>query len=90
MKKVITVLSMLLLAAATFAQTSVAEKKLGKALEKNKDASAVFVSEIDLSKMSIAENGRVTLPLFAKNKISVVSGQGCHFNHCVTDLQKYF
>ena len=74
MKKVITVLSVLLLAAATFAQTSVAEKKLGKTLEKNKDASAVFVSEIDLSKMSVAEDGTVTLPLFAKNKISVVSG----------------
>jgi len=74
MKKVITVLSVLLLAAATFAQTSVAEKKLGKALEKNKDASAVFVSEIDLSKMSVAEDGKITLPLFAKNRISVVSG----------------
>lgn len=74
MKKVITVLSVLLLAAATFAQTTVNAKKLGKTLEKNKDASAVFVSEIDLSRMSVAENGAITLPLFAKNKISVVSG----------------
>lgn len=59
---------------AVFAQTTVTESKLGKTLEKNKDASAVFVSEIDLSKMSVAENGTITFPLFAKNKISIVSG----------------
>ena len=57
-----------------FAQTNVAEKKLGKTLEKNKDASAVFVSEIDLSQLSVSDNGTVTLPLFAKNKLSIVSG----------------
>ena len=74
MKKIITILAAFLLATATFAQTNVAEKKLGKTLEKNKDATAVFVSEIDLSKMTVAENGNITLPLFAKNKISVVSG----------------
>ena len=74
MKKIITILAAFLLAAATFAQTNIAEKKLGKTLEKNKDATAVFVSEIDLSKMTVAENGNITLPLFAKNKISVVSG----------------
>ena len=74
MKKIITILAAFLLATATFAQTNVAEKKLGKTLEKNKDASAVFVSEIDLSKMTVAENGNITLPLFEKNKISVVSG----------------
>ena len=60
--------------AAAFAQTSVAEKKLGKTLEKNKDASAVFVSEIDMRGIKVAADGRVTIPLLAKNKIVIVSG----------------
>ena len=74
MRKVITFLLSALLTVSLFAQTTVAEKKLGKTLEKNKDASAVFVSEIDLSGMKVSENGTITLPLFTKNKISVVSG----------------
>ena len=64
----------LLLVSTAFAQTTVESKKLGKTLEKNKDASAVFVSQIDLSSMSVAENGMITLPFFTKNKISIVSG----------------
>ena len=64
---------------SSFAQTTVAEKKLGKTLEKNTDASAVFVSDIDLRKMKVAENETITLPLFAKNKISVVSGMDMSF-----------
>ena len=74
MRKIIAFLLSALLTVSLFAQTTVAEKKLGKTLEKNKDASAVFVSEIDLSGLSVSENGIITLPLFAKNKISVVSG----------------
>ncbi|WP_296332402.1 hypothetical protein, partial [uncultured Treponema sp.] len=74
MRKLITVLLAALISVSLFAQTSVAEKKLGKTLEKNKDASAVFVSEIDLSQLSVLDNGTVTLPLFAKNKLSIVSG----------------
>ena len=74
MRKLITVLLAALISVSLFAQTKVAEKKLGKTLEKNKDSSAVFVSEIDLSQLSVLDNGTVTLPLFAKNKISVVSG----------------
>ena len=74
MRKLIAVLVAALISVSLFAQTSVAEKKLGKTLEKNKDASAVFVSEIDLSQLSVSDNGTVTLPLFAKNKLSIVSG----------------
>ena len=59
---------------SAFAQTKVDSKKLGKTLEKNKDSSAVFVSEIDLSEMTVSDSGAVTIPIFAKSKISVVSG----------------
>lgn len=74
MKKYILLLLTTFLSFSIFAQTNVAQAKLGKALEKNKDANAVFVSEIDLDSMSVAEDGKITLPLFAKNKIKVVSG----------------
>lgn len=74
MKKYILLLLTTFLSFSIFAQTNVAQAKLGKALEKNKDANAIFVSEIDLASMSVAEDGGITLPLFAKNKIKVVSG----------------
>lgn len=74
MKKHIILLLTTFFSFSIFAQTNVADAKLGKALEKNKDANAIFVSEIDLASMSVAEDGGITLPLFAKNKIKVVSG----------------
>lgn len=74
MKKYILLLLTTFFSFSIFAQTNVADAKLGKALEKNKDANAVFVGEIDLASMSVAEDGSITLPLFAKNKIKVVSG----------------
>ncbi len=74
MKKHIILLIATFLSFSIFAQTNVAEAKLGKALEKNKDANAVFVSEIDLTSMAVADDGNIILPLFAKNKIKVVSG----------------
>lgn len=74
MKKYILLLLTTFLSFSIFAQTNVAQAKLGKALEKNKDANAIFVSEIDLDSMSVAEDGKITLPLFAKNKIKVVFG----------------
>lgn len=74
MKKHIILLLTIFLSFSIFAQTNVAEAKLGKALEKNKDANAVFVSEIDLASMAVSDDGGITLPLFAKNKIKVVSG----------------
>ncbi len=74
MKKLISLLFTAFISFSLYAQTTVAEKKLGKTLEKNIDAAAVFVSEIDLSKMQIAESGTVTIPLLAKSKIKIVSG----------------
>lgn len=74
MKKHILLLLTIFLSFSIFAQTNVAQAKLGKALEKNKDANAVFVSEIDLASMAVSDDGNITLPLFAKNKIKVVSG----------------
>ena len=74
MKKYITLLLISLFSISLFAQTKVDAKKIGKTLEKNKDETAVFVSEIDLSKMQITESGTVTIPLLAKSKIMIVSG----------------
>ncbi|MCI5697210.1 MAG: SUMF1/EgtB/PvdO family nonheme iron enzyme [Spirochaetia bacterium] len=74
MKKLISLLFTAFISFSLFAQTAVADKNLGKTLEKNKDAAAVFVSEIDLSKMQIIESGTVTIPLLAKSKIKIVSG----------------
>ncbi len=74
MKKLISLLFTAFISFSLFAQSAVADKNLGKTLEKNKDAAAVFVSEIDLSKMQIAESGTVTIPLLAKSKIKIVSG----------------
>lgn len=74
MKKLIALFAALLLAGASFAQTKVDAKKLAKALESNKDSSAVFVSELDLSGMKLADDGEISLPLFAKSKASLVAG----------------
>lgn len=74
LRKILTIFIITFLSFSVFAQTNVAQAKLGKALEKNKDANAIFVSEIDLASMAVAEDGGITLPLFAKNKIKVVSG----------------
>ena len=73
MKKHLSLLLISLFSLSLFAYTKVDAKKIGKTLEKNNDASAVFVSEIDLSRMTVSENGTVTIPLFAKKKIKVVS-----------------
>ena len=74
MKKLIALFAALLLAGTAFAQTKVDAKKLAKALESNKDASAVFVSELDLSGIKVADDGKITLPLFAKSKANLVAG----------------
>lgn len=74
LRKILTIFITTFLSFSIFAQTNVAEAKLGKALEKNKDANAVFVSEIDLASMAVADDGNITLSIFAKNKIKVVSG----------------
>ena len=74
MKKLIALFAALLLAGTSFAQTKVDAKKLAKALESNKDSSAVFVSDLDLSGMKVADDGKISLPLFAKSKASLVAG----------------
>ncbi|MBO7123123.1 MAG: SUMF1/EgtB/PvdO family nonheme iron enzyme [Treponema sp.] len=74
MKKIIALFAALLLAGTAFAQTKVDAKKLAKALESNKDSSAVFVSELDLSGLKVADDGKISLPLFAKSKASLVAG----------------
>ena len=74
MKKIVALFAALLLAGASFAQTNVDAKKLAKALESNKDSSAVFVSELDLSKIEVAADGKINLPLFAKSKAIIVAG----------------
>lgn len=74
MKKLIALFAALLLAGASFAQTKVDAKKLAKTLESNKIDSAVFVSELDLSGLKVADDGKISLPLFAKSKASLVAG----------------
>ena len=74
MKKYLSLLFLSLFSISVFAQTKVNAKKLGKELEKNKDASAVFICEMNLSGLKVADDGTVTLPVLAKNKIKIVSG----------------
>ena len=73
MKRFLTVLVAALLLVPAFAQTTVDESKLVKTLEKNKDEDASFASEIDLSRMKVYSDGEVSIPLFAKSKVNIVS-----------------
>ncbi|MBQ0051466.1 MAG: SUMF1/EgtB/PvdO family nonheme iron enzyme [Treponema sp.] len=73
MKKIISLIFVLLISFSLLAQVTVAEKNLGKTLEKNKDAAAIFVSEMNLSRIQVADDGTIALPLFVKNKIKIVS-----------------
>ena len=77
MKQFFVCMALFLLATSTFAQTRVAADKLGKTLEKNKDASAVFVSEIDLRGLTVASDGTVTIPFLAKSKVALVAEWLC-------------
>ena len=72
MKKYITLLLISLFSISLFAQTNVAEEKLGKTIEKNKDLNAIFVSEINLLQMTVSGE-EIKLPLFKKNKLQIVS-----------------
>ena len=73
MKKILTVLIAVLLFVPAFAQKTVDEGKLVKTLEKNRDEDAAFASEIDLSRMKVYSDGEVSIPLFAKSKVNIVS-----------------
>lgn len=74
MKKYLSLLLISLLSISLFAQTKVDAKKIGKTLEKNKDATAVFTCDMSLSGMKVANDGTVILSAFAKNKVKIVSG----------------
>lgn len=74
MKKIATLFIALLISMPFFAQTKVDAKKLSKALDSNKDAGAVFESEISLKGMNVAPDGTVTIPFFTKTKSRFVSG----------------
>ena len=74
MKKYLLLLLISLLSISLFAQTKVDAKKIGKTLEKNKDATAVFTCDMTLSGMKVANDGTVILSALAKNKVKIVSG----------------
>ncbi|MCI7435245.1 MAG: SUMF1/EgtB/PvdO family nonheme iron enzyme [Spirochaetia bacterium] len=74
MKKIATLFIALLISMPFFSQTKVAAKKLSKALDSNKDAGAVFESEISLKGMKVAPDGTVTIPSLVKTKSRFVSG----------------
>lgn len=74
MKKIATLFIALLISMPFFSQTKVAAKKLSKALDSNKDAGAVFESEISLEGINVAPDGTVTIPSLAKTKSRFVSG----------------
>lgn len=74
MKKIATLFIALLISMPFFSQTKVAAKKLSKALDSNKDAGAVFESEISLKGMNVAPDGTVTIPSLVKTKSKFVSG----------------
>ena len=74
MKKYLSLLFISLFSLSLFAQTKVDAKKLSKALDSNKDAGAVFESEISLKGMKVAPDGTVTIPSLVKTKSKFVSG----------------
>ena len=74
MKKIATLFIALLISMPFFSQTKVAAKKLSKALDSNKDAGAVFESEISLKGINVAPDGTVTIPSLVKTKSKFVSG----------------
>lgn len=74
MKKYLSLLLISLFSISLFAQTKVDAKKIGKTLEKNKDATAVFTCDMSLSGMKVANDGTVILSALAKNKVKIVSG----------------
>lgn len=74
MKKLIMICFSLLLATATFAQNNITQKNLVKTLEKNKDETAVFKCDINLSGIAVSNSGKVSLPIFAKSKVIIEAG----------------
>ena len=79
MKKILSLLFTAFISFSLFAQTVVAEKKLGNELEKNTEQTAVFVSEMNLKKLQVTESGTVIIPSLSKAKVKVVSGMDMSF-----------
>jgi len=74
MKKIYLLILSVLLTTTMYAQTVVKQNKLETILDKNQESNIVFISELDLSKMSITETGTIILPFMKKNKVMFVSG----------------
>lgn len=74
MKKICLLIFSVLLTTTMYAQTVVKQNKLETTLDKNQESNIVFISELDLSKMSITETGTIILPFMKKNKVMFVSG----------------
>lgn len=74
MKKIYLLILSVLLTTTMYAQTVVKQNKLETTLDKNQESNIVFISELDLSKMSITETGTIILPFMKKNKVMFVSG----------------
>ena len=74
MKKIYLLILSVLLTTTMYAQTVVKQNKLETTLDKNQESNIIFISELDLSKMSITETGTIILPFMKKNKVMFVSG----------------
>ena len=74
MKKIYLLILSVLLTTTIYAQTVVKQNKLETTLDKNQESNIIFISELDLSKMSITETGTIILPFMKKNKVMFVSG----------------
>lgn len=74
MKRYVTILCALMISVNLFGQTKVDAKKISKTLDSNKDAGAVFESEISLEGIKVTAEGTVKIPFLAKSKSKFVSG----------------
>lgn len=72
-KKIILAVMLAVFTSFIYAQTKVDSAKLGKTLEKNKDANAVFVSSIKAADMKLKNDGTIIIYPVVKNKIKLVS-----------------
>ena len=77
MKKNISLLLTAFISFSLFAQTKVDAKKIGKTLDSNKDAAAVFICDMSLSGMKVTDDGLVLTeynPEFTLDQIQEATG----------------
>lgn len=72
-KKIILIFILAVFTSFIYAQTKVDSAKLGKTLGKNKDANAIFVSNIKAQDMELKNDGAIIIYPIVKNKIKIVS-----------------